>query len=158
VVDHLTRRFGERTAFLDVSFDVAYGEVFGFLGPNGAGKTTTVRALGTLIAPTSGSATVAGIPLALICLAPLLAAWAISADMAASVVANEVPVAQQLGILAGFPAMAMILLLALGVIQSTLRFGLEFGAVVVAIDMAALRIVCRLFDRERLVTGARAGR
>ena len=50
VVDHLTRRFGERTAFLDVSFDVAYGEVFGFLGPNGAGKTTTVRALGTLIA------------------------------------------------------------------------------------------------------------
>jgi ABC-2 type transport system ATP-binding protein len=38
--------------------------VFGFLGPNGAGKTTTVRTLGTLIAPTSGSATVAGIPLA----------------------------------------------------------------------------------------------
>jgi ABC-2 type transport system ATP-binding protein len=46
-----------------VSFEVASGEVFGFLGPNGAGKTTTVRTLGTLIAPTSGSATVAGIPL-----------------------------------------------------------------------------------------------
>jgi ABC-type multidrug transport system ATPase subunit len=39
------------------------GEVFGFLGPNGAGKTTTVRTLGTLLAPTSGSATVAGFPL-----------------------------------------------------------------------------------------------
>ena len=63
VVDHLTKRFGERTAFEDVSFAVAQGEVFGFLGPNGAGKTTTVRTLGTLIAPTSGSATVAGIPL-----------------------------------------------------------------------------------------------
>ena len=64
VVDHLTKRFGERTAFEDVSFRVAHGEVFGFLGPNGAGKTTTVRTLGTLIAPSSGSAVVAGIPLA----------------------------------------------------------------------------------------------
>jgi ABC-2 type transport system ATP-binding protein len=63
VVNHLTKRFGDRTAFSEVSFNVAHGEVFGFLGPNGAGKTTTVRTLGTLIAPTSGSATVAGIPL-----------------------------------------------------------------------------------------------
>jgi ABC-2 type transport system ATP-binding protein len=63
VVNHLTKRFGGRTAFSEVSFNVAHGEVFGFLGPNGAGKTTTVRTLGTLIAPTSGSATVAGIPL-----------------------------------------------------------------------------------------------
>ena len=63
VVEHLTKRFGERVAYEDVSFEVGYGEVFGFLGPNGAGKTTTVRTLGTLIAPTSGSATIAGIPL-----------------------------------------------------------------------------------------------
>jgi len=63
VVEHLTKRFGERVAFEDVSFEVGYGEVFGFLGPNGAGKTTTVRTLGTLITPTSGSATIAGIPL-----------------------------------------------------------------------------------------------
>jgi ABC-2 type transport system ATP-binding protein len=59
----LSKRFGDRIAFQDVSFEIGYGEVFGFLGPNGAGKTTTVRTLGTLIAPTSGSATVAGIPL-----------------------------------------------------------------------------------------------
>src|SRR6516162_4861382 len=63
-VRHLSKRFGDRMAFDDVSFEVGYGEVFGFLGPNGAGKTTTVRTLGTLIAPTSGSAAVAGIPLA----------------------------------------------------------------------------------------------
>ena len=63
VVEHLTKRFGDRTAFDDVSFTVASGEVFGFLGPNGAGKTTTVRTLGTLLTPTSGSATVAGLPL-----------------------------------------------------------------------------------------------
>jgi len=59
----LSKRFGDRVAFQDVSFEIGYGEVFGFLGPNGAGKTTTVRTLGTLIAPTSGSAMVAGIPL-----------------------------------------------------------------------------------------------
>jgi ABC-2 type transport system ATP-binding protein len=62
-VDRLTKRFGDRVAFRDVSFEVGHGEVFGFLGPNGAGKTTTVRTLGTVIAPTSGSATVAGVPL-----------------------------------------------------------------------------------------------
>jgi ABC-2 type transport system ATP-binding protein len=63
-VHDLSKRFGARVAFEDVSFEVGYGEVFGFLGPNGAGKTTTVRTLGTLIAQTSGSAAVAGIPLA----------------------------------------------------------------------------------------------
>jgi ABC-2 type transport system ATP-binding protein len=63
VVEHLTKRFGDRIAVEDVSFTVAAGEVFGFLGPNGAGKTTTVRMLATLISPTSGSATVAGVPL-----------------------------------------------------------------------------------------------
>ena len=63
VVEHLGKHFGERVAFDDVSFEVPYGEVFGFLGPNGAGKTTTVRTLGTLITPSSGSATVAGLPL-----------------------------------------------------------------------------------------------
>jgi len=62
-VSHLTKVFGSRTAVADVSFSVARGEVFGFLGPNGAGKTTTVRILGTLIAPTSGTAVVAGLPL-----------------------------------------------------------------------------------------------
>jgi ABC-2 type transport system ATP-binding protein len=63
VVEHLSKRFGDRVAFDDVSFEAGYGEVFGFLGPNGAGKTTTVRTLGTLIAPSSGAAVVAGIPL-----------------------------------------------------------------------------------------------
>jgi ABC-2 type transport system ATP-binding protein len=64
VVDSLAKRFGDRVAVDDTSFEVAAGEVFGFLGPNGAGKTTTVRMLGTLISPTSGSAIVAGVPLA----------------------------------------------------------------------------------------------
>jgi ABC-2 type transport system ATP-binding protein len=59
----LGKRFGGRAAFEDLSFEVGHGEVFGFLGPNGAGKTTAVRTFGTLLAPTSGTATVAGLQL-----------------------------------------------------------------------------------------------
>ncbi len=62
-VRDLGKRFGDRIAFDDVSFEIRYGEFFGFLGPNGAGKTTTVRTLATLIAPSSGSAIVAGLAL-----------------------------------------------------------------------------------------------
>jgi ABC-2 type transport system ATP-binding protein len=58
----LTKRFGERTAVDDVSFVAREGEVMGLLGPNGAGKTTLIRLLSTVLAPTSGEFSVAGIP------------------------------------------------------------------------------------------------
>jgi ABC-2 type transport system ATP-binding protein len=57
---HLTRRFGDRVAVEDVSFDLAPGEIFALLGPNGAGKTTTLRMLAGLIRPTSGSISIDG--------------------------------------------------------------------------------------------------
>ena len=57
---NLTRYFGAVGAVQSASFSVGKGEVFGLLGPNGAGKTTTIRMLTTLLAPTSGSAVVAG--------------------------------------------------------------------------------------------------
>ncbi len=60
-VNGLTKRFGKVTAADNISFEVAAGEVFGLLGPNGAGKTTTLRVLATLIEPTAGSASVAGL-------------------------------------------------------------------------------------------------
>jgi len=63
-VRSLTRRFGAFTAVDAISFDVAAGEVFGFLGANGAGKTTAIRMLIGLLAPTSGSARVAGFDVA----------------------------------------------------------------------------------------------
>ncbi|HEV8228721.1 MAG TPA: ABC transporter ATP-binding protein [Candidatus Limnocylindria bacterium] len=58
--EKLTKRFGSLTAVDGLDLEVREGEVFGFLGPNGAGKTTTLRLLCTLIAPTSGTAEVAG--------------------------------------------------------------------------------------------------
>jgi ABC-2 type transport system ATP-binding protein len=62
-VERLSKRFGDRVAFDDVSFEVGHGEVFGFLGPNGAGKTTMVRTLGTLLSPSAGTAFISGTPL-----------------------------------------------------------------------------------------------
>ncbi len=61
--ENLSKKFGDVIAVGDLSLDVREGEVFGFLGPNGAGKTTTVRMLTSLIAPSEGSATVAGFTL-----------------------------------------------------------------------------------------------
>ena len=58
----LTKRFGLVTAVDDLSFEVRPGRVTGFLGPNGAGKSTTLRMLLGLVFPTSGSATVLGLP------------------------------------------------------------------------------------------------
>ncbi len=58
----LTKRYGSTTAVDQLDFSVPDGTVYGFLGPNGAGKTTTMRILTGLTTPTSGSATVAGVP------------------------------------------------------------------------------------------------
>src|SRR5690242_11945283 len=62
--EKLTKRFGPVTAVDNVDLDVRQGEIFGFLGPNGAGKSTTIRLLLHLLRPTSGSASVMGIPVA----------------------------------------------------------------------------------------------
>jgi ABC-2 type transport system ATP-binding protein len=61
-VRNLTKRFGTFTAVDDLSFSVEPGRVTGFLGPNGAGKTTTLRMLLALVRPTSGTATIDGVP------------------------------------------------------------------------------------------------
>jgi ABC-2 type transport system ATP-binding protein len=58
--NQLTRSFDSLIAVNQLTLAIPAGIVFGFLGPNGAGKTTTVRMLSALIAPTSGTAVVAG--------------------------------------------------------------------------------------------------
>jgi len=60
VAKDLTRTFGRFVAVDHISFDVHAGEVFGFLGANGAGKTTAIRMLTGLLAPSAGTARVAG--------------------------------------------------------------------------------------------------
>ena len=57
----LVRQFGSVRAVDGVDLDVLEGEIYGFLGPNGAGKTTVIRMLVTLLTPTAGSITVAGV-------------------------------------------------------------------------------------------------
>lgn len=59
-LEHLTKRFGAKTAVDDVSITVHAGKVTGFLGPNGAGKTTTMRMIMGFDRPTEGSATING--------------------------------------------------------------------------------------------------
>jgi ABC-2 type transport system ATP-binding protein len=57
---NLLKRYGDKVAVNNVSFDVRGGEVFGFLGPNGAGKTTTIKMIVGLLQPTAGVVKVAG--------------------------------------------------------------------------------------------------
>ncbi|MDX9785826.1 MAG: ATP-binding cassette domain-containing protein [Desulfobacterales bacterium] len=60
----LTKRFGDVTAVKDVSFHVNAGEIFGLVGPDGAGKTSTLRMLASIMAPSTGKASIAGFDVA----------------------------------------------------------------------------------------------
>ena len=62
--DRLTRRFGQVVAVDELTLSVEEGEVFGLLGRNGAGKSTLIKMLTTLLPPSSGTATIAGLDIA----------------------------------------------------------------------------------------------
>ena len=57
---NLSKRYGEKLAVDDLTFEVEPGEVLGFLGANGAGKSTTMRMIAGFIAPSAGQVTVCG--------------------------------------------------------------------------------------------------
>jgi len=59
----LTKRYEDTLAVDDLALSIPEGVVYGFLGPNGAGKTTTMRMLTGLTRPTSGTGSVAGVPI-----------------------------------------------------------------------------------------------
>jgi len=96
--------------------------------------------------------------LALVLFTPLLAGWAIVVGIAISVRASEVRVAQQLGTLASLPPLAVVVLFGIGVIHPTFTVAILFAVGLLVIDVRALRIVARMFDRERLITGTSATR
>ena len=60
-VNSLVKKYGDKTAVNDISFEVKRGKIFAFCGPNGAGKTTTVEILECLRSPTSGNAKILGL-------------------------------------------------------------------------------------------------
>ena len=59
-IDHLTKRFGAKTAVDDLCLEVPPGELYAFLGHNGAGKTTTIKCVAGLLRPTAGRVRVDG--------------------------------------------------------------------------------------------------
>ncbi|MDR0882657.1 MAG: ABC transporter ATP-binding protein [Candidatus Adiutrix sp.] len=60
VFDRVTKRFGRRLVFDNISFDLRRGGRYGLLGPNGAGKSTLVRLLSGVLRPDEGQVLVNG--------------------------------------------------------------------------------------------------
>lgn len=60
-VRNLTHRYDHRIALADLSFEVPEGSIFGLLGPNGGGKSTLFRILATMMVPSSGRVSIAGL-------------------------------------------------------------------------------------------------
>jgi ABC-type Na+ efflux pump permease subunit len=88
--------------------------------------------------------------------APLLAAWSVWVGTAISARSSDVRVAQQLGTLASLPALVFPLLMSLQIFKPTVTVAIVIAVVLAVIDVGAWRIVSKMFDRERLITGASA--
>ena len=89
---------------------------------------------------------------------PLLAAWAISVGLAISARVTDTRVAQQLSTLGSLPPLALAALMSFGAITPTFGLAAALAGGLLAVDCAACLAVARLFDRERLITGARPSR
>jgi ABC-type transport system involved in multi-copper enzyme maturation permease subunit len=86
---------------------------------------------------------------------PLLAGWSIWLGIAISTRASEIRVAQQFGILANLPSVAVTTLLAFNVIHPTLAIAIGGAVLLVVLNRLGWRVTSALFDRERLITGTR---
>ena len=86
---------------------------------------------------------------------PLLASWSICVGMAISTRTSDTRVAQQLGLLASLPPVLLVLLIAVNAIPPTLGLAVGSAVVLIIVDGVGWQVTSRLFDRERLITGAR---
>ena len=86
---------------------------------------------------------------------PLLAGWAIWLGIGISARATETRVAQQLGVLANLPSVAVTTLLATGTIHPSLPLAIGAAVLLVILNRVGWRVTSAMFDRERLVTGTR---
>lgn len=91
--------------------------------------------------------------LAQILFTPLLAAWSIWLGIGISTRASDVRVAQQLATLAGLPLLGFTSLISFQLITPSVPLAVALALALLAADGIAFRVVSRLFDRERLVTG-----
>lgn len=90
--------------------------------------------------------------------APLLAAWSIGVGTAISARSSDARIAQQLGTLASLPPLGLTALVSFQVVPLGVWTAVGFGLGLLVIDIAMWRVVSAMFDRERLITGARAQR
>jgi ABC-type transport system involved in multi-copper enzyme maturation permease subunit len=88
-------------------------------------------------------------------LTPCLAAWSNWVGLAVSTRSSDVRVAQQLSLLGNLPLVLVTSLIAFNVIHVTIGLALGLVAAVLLVDSLGWRIVARMFDRERLITGTR---
>lgn len=88
--------------------------------------------------------------------APLLAGWSIWVGIAISTRSSDVRAAQQLGTLASIPPLGVVALVSFNVFTPSVRLSVLFAALLLASDIALWRLVSAMFDRERLITGAKA--
>jgi ABC-2 type transport system permease protein len=93
--------------------------------------------------------------LAQVLLTPPIAAWSIWLGMSVSARSHDVRVAQQLGMLASLPTVAVTSLVALNVIHPARGLGAGLVVALLALDALGWRMTSAAFNRERLITGTR---
>jgi ABC-type Na+ efflux pump permease subunit len=86
---------------------------------------------------------------------PLLAGWSIWVGIAISARSSDVRVAQQLSVFANIPPVAIVALMGFNVIPPSTGLALGLAAILLMLDALGWRAVAAMFDRERLITGAR---